>query len=127
MRRRDFIKVIAGSAATWPLAGHAQQPARMRRVSVLLGLPENDPETRARLRAFRLGMRDTGWVEGRNLQIEYRFAGTNLESIKQRIRSVRFSALLQRIKPPTYPRGDRTNAFRRLVGRPRPGTWAVQV
>ena len=85
MRRRDFIKVIAGSATTWPLAGHAQQPARMRRVSVLLGLPENDPETRARLRAFRLGMRDTGWVEGRNLQIQYRFAGTNLESIKQHV------------------------------------------
>ena len=83
MRRREFIKVIVSSAATWPLAGQAQQPTRMRRVSVLFGLPENDPETRARLRAFRLGMRDAGWVEGRNIHIEYRFAGTNLELIKQ--------------------------------------------
>ena len=69
----------------WP----GTQPARMRRVSVLLGLPENDPETRARLRAFRLGMRDTGWVEGRNLQIEYRFAGTNLERHRHRFLSRR--------------------------------------
>src|SRR5215831_9683760 len=84
MRRREFISLI-GSAAVWPLAARAQQPERMRRVSVLLGLAEKDTETSARLKAFRLGMRDVGWIEGQNVQIEYRFAGANLESINQHI------------------------------------------
>ena len=57
----------------------------MRRVGMLLGLDEKDPETNSRVRAFRLGMRDLGWVEGRNVQIEYRFAGTNLESINKHV------------------------------------------
>lgn len=85
MQRRDFFKVIAGSAAAWPLAARAQQPDRMRRVSVLLGLAEKDPEAMARLKAFRLGLRDVGWVEGRNVHIEYRFAGSNMESIKKHV------------------------------------------
>jgi ABC-type uncharacterized transport system substrate-binding protein len=85
MRRRDFIKVIGGGAVVWPLAAHAQQPDRMRRISVLLGLTENDPEQNARLKAFRLGMRDLGWIEGRNVQIEYRFAGANLALISQHV------------------------------------------
>ena len=84
MRRRDFITLI-GAATTWPLALRAQQPERLRRVSVLLGVPENDPETNSRLRAFRLGMRDAGWVEGRNLQIEYWYAGTDRDTIKKHV------------------------------------------
>jgi putative ABC transport system substrate-binding protein len=47
----------------------------MRRVSLLLGWGENDPEIKGRVKAFRLGMRDLGWIEGRNVQIEYRYAG----------------------------------------------------
>jgi putative tryptophan/tyrosine transport system substrate-binding protein len=85
MRRREFITLVAGSAATWPLAALAQQGERVRRVSVLLGLAENDPEAISRVKAFRLGMRDLGWIEGRNLQMEYRFAGTNLESINKHV------------------------------------------
>ena len=85
MRRRDFITLVAGSAATWPIAARAQKPDRMRRVSMLLGLAENDPEAIGRVKAFRLGMRDLGWIEGRNVQIEYRFAGTNLESINKHV------------------------------------------
>jgi len=84
MRRRDFITLI-GAATTWPLASRAQQPERLRRVSVLLGVPENDPETNSRVRAFRLGMRDAGWVEGRNLQIEYRYAGADRDTIKKHV------------------------------------------
>ena len=75
MRRRDFIKIIAGSAVCLPLAVQAQQPDRVRRVSVVLGITENDPETKYRIRAFRLGMRDAGWIEGRNVQINRQFAG----------------------------------------------------
>ena len=84
MRRRDFIKIIAGSAGVWPLAVQAQQPDRKRRASVLVGIPENDPETKSRIRAFRLGMRDAGWVEGRNIQIEYRY-GIDRDAIKNHV------------------------------------------
>ena len=83
MRRRDFIKVIAGSAAAWPLSLSAQQPAHLKRVGVLLGITENDPETNARLKAFRLSMRDLGWIDGRTVQFEYRFAGSDPKTINK--------------------------------------------
>jgi len=83
MRRRDFIALI-GAATTWPFALRAQQSEGLRRVSVLLGIPENDPETNSRLRAFRLGMRDAGWIEGRNVHIEYRY-GTDRDTIKKHV------------------------------------------
>jgi len=85
MQRRKFITLLGNAAIAWPLAARAQQPERMRRVSVLLGLTEKDPETNARLKAFRLGMRDAGWIEGRNVQIEYRYAGTNPQSISKHV------------------------------------------
>ena len=74
MERREFIILLAGVAAAWPFAARAQQRDRMRRIAVLMGLAEDDPETKARLAAFRLGLEKRGWSEGRNLQIEYRFA-----------------------------------------------------
>src|SRR5689334_23215661 len=77
MRRRDFIRITVGTAVVWPLAAQGQKPDRVRRVSVLIGTPENDPETKSRIRAFRLGLRDAGWVEGRNIQIEFRYPGTD--------------------------------------------------
>jgi putative ABC transport system substrate-binding protein len=85
MQRREFITLVGGGAATWPLAARAQHTDRMRRVSMLLGLAEKDPEAINRVRAFRLGMRDLGWIEGRNVLIEYRFAGTHLESINKNV------------------------------------------
>ena len=74
MRRRDFITLVSGIAADWPIAARAQQDDRTRRIAVLMGLAEDDPETKARLAAFRQGLEKRGWSEGRNLQIEYRFA-----------------------------------------------------
>jgi putative ABC transport system substrate-binding protein len=74
MRRRDFINAIAGSVATWPLAARAQQPERMRRIGVVMGLAEDDPEAKARLAAFRQGLEKRGWSEGRNVRIDYRYA-----------------------------------------------------
>ena len=88
MRRRDFITFAGGAAAMWPLAVRAQHTERMRTVSVLIGLAENDPEAINRVKEFRLGMRDLGWIEGRNVQIEYRFAGTNLASIDKNVAEV---------------------------------------
>src|SRR3954464_1186169 len=74
MRRREFITLLGG-AAVWPLAARAQTD-RMRRIGVLMGLAEGDPETTARLAAFRMGLAKRGWVEGRNIQIDYRYAPT---------------------------------------------------
>ena len=85
MQRREFITLVGGAATTWPLAARAQRTDRMRTVGMLLGLAEKDPETINRVKAFRSGMRDLGWIEGRNVQIEYRFAETNLESINKNV------------------------------------------
>ena len=73
MRRRDFITLL-GSVAAWSLAAHAQQPERIRRVGVLIGV-EDDAEGKARLAAFRKGMQDLGWNEGQNVQVDVRFTG----------------------------------------------------
>jgi putative tryptophan/tyrosine transport system substrate-binding protein len=73
--RREFIAIL-GSAAAWPLAAHAQQRERMRRVGVLVNLAEGDSEGQARVAAFREALGKLGWTEGRELQIDYRwFAG----------------------------------------------------
>ena len=77
MRRRDFIKVIAGSAAAWPLAAVAQQQERVRRIGVLMNIAENDPEAAVRVLAFVRGLAERGWTLGGNLQIEYRWAAGN--------------------------------------------------
>jgi putative ABC transport system substrate-binding protein len=74
MRRREFISLLGGAAAALPLAARAQQPDGMRRIGVLMGLAEDDPETKARLSAFRQGLEKRGWTEGRNVRIDYRFA-----------------------------------------------------
>jgi putative ABC transport system substrate-binding protein len=85
MRRREFITLIASAGISLPRTAWAQESQRMRRVSMLLALAEDDPETKARLKAFRLGMRDAEWIEGRNVQIEHRFAGTDRDSIKKHV------------------------------------------
>src|SRR5262245_23191507 len=72
MRRRDFITLLGGVAA-WPVAARAQGE-RVRRIGVLIGYGEDDPETKSRLAAFRLGLTKRGWLEGRNVHIDYRFA-----------------------------------------------------
>jgi ABC-type uncharacterized transport system substrate-binding protein len=92
MRRREFIRFLGSAAVASPLAVHAQRAEQMRRVSALLGTPESDPETRSRIRAFRLGMRDAGWVEGRNIQIEYSYAGLDRDAINKHVaETIRFA------------------------------------
>jgi len=72
--RREFVALLASTAA-WPLAARAQRAERMRRIGVLMGLVANDPEAQSRVAAFENGLRELGWVKGRNLSIEYRWAG----------------------------------------------------
>ena len=74
MKRREFITLLGGGAAAWPLAAHAQTK-QMRRIGVLMGLVAGDPEAQSRVAAFENGLRELGWVKGRNLSIEYRWAG----------------------------------------------------
>ena len=74
MRRRDFITGIAGSAAAWPIAAQAQTAGPMRRLGMLLTLTLDDPETKAGLAAFRRVLQQSGWEEGRDVQIDYRAA-----------------------------------------------------
>src|SRR5258708_5310635 len=75
MRRREFITLLGGAAAAWPRAARAQQGERLRRIGVLMGLVASDPEGQSRVAAFEHGLRELGWVKGRNLWIEYRWAG----------------------------------------------------
>ena len=64
MRRREFITLLGGAAATWPLAARAQQRERMRRVGVLMNLAADDPETPLRVSAFAQGLEEYGWSVG---------------------------------------------------------------
>ena len=72
--RREFITLVGGAAATWPLAARAQQPERMRRIGVLMGQAEDDPEAQARVAAFQQSLQRLGWSDGRNVRIDSRWA-----------------------------------------------------
>jgi putative ABC transport system substrate-binding protein len=78
MRRREFITLLGGAAAAWPLTARAQQDGRVRRVGVLMAYAETDQEMQARFQAIRHGLADLGWVEGRNLRLDVRWAGADL-------------------------------------------------
>jgi ABC-type uncharacterized transport system substrate-binding protein len=74
IKRREFITLLGGAAVAWPVVARAQQPDGMRRIGVLIGFAEDDPEAKARLAAFRQGLEKRGWSEGRNVRIDYRHA-----------------------------------------------------
>src|SRR5262245_28779437 len=83
MKRRDFIKVIAGSLATWPRAARAQQPERMRRIGVLMNAAGSDPVEQPRLAAFLDELQQLGWIIGRNVQIDTRWAAGDAERFRR--------------------------------------------
>jgi ABC-type uncharacterized transport system substrate-binding protein len=82
MRRREFITLLGGTAATWPLAGHAQQPDRMRQIGALAGIAD-DAEGQARFAAFRQGLQHLGWTDGHNVRIDYRWGGGDADNIRK--------------------------------------------
>jgi putative tryptophan/tyrosine transport system substrate-binding protein len=82
MRRREFIAAL-GSAAAWPLAAHAQQGERVRRIGVLLPAAADDPEFQARLAAFHQGLALAGWIIGRNVRIDIRWATGDAAEIRR--------------------------------------------
>src|SRR5262249_40138569 len=93
IRRREFITLLGGATAAWPLAARAQQGERVRRIAVLMHLPENDPEAQARVRALLQGLQQLGWSEGRNVRIDYRFGAADVD------RSRKYAAELIALAP----------------------------
>jgi putative tryptophan/tyrosine transport system substrate-binding protein len=83
MRRREFIVVLGGAAATWPLATRAQQPERMRHIGLLMAASADDPEYQARMAAFQQGLEQLGWTEGRNARIDTRWATIDAHQIRK--------------------------------------------
>jgi putative ABC transport system substrate-binding protein len=83
MRRRDFIRVVVGSAAAFPLAARAQQPDRIRRIGVLSGSAEDDQDIKLGLAAFQQRLQQLGWTDGHNVRIDYRFAAGKAENYRK--------------------------------------------
>jgi putative tryptophan/tyrosine transport system substrate-binding protein len=93
MNRREFITLLGGAAASWPLAARAQQLDRMRRIGWMLALTGDHPEAQARMTAFRDGLAALGWIEGRNLQIDYRWGAGDTDRVRA------YAAELVSLKP----------------------------
>jgi putative ABC transport system substrate-binding protein len=79
MQRRDFITLLGGAAVSWPLKARAQQPERVRRVGALMPFSADDTEAKAIVAALRQGLEELGWTDGRNIRIDYRWGGRNVE------------------------------------------------
>jgi putative ABC transport system substrate-binding protein len=83
MRRREFISLLGGAAVAWPLAAHAQQPERVRRIGVLMASAADDSENQARMAAFLQSLAQSGWIDGRNVRIDTRWATTNADDLRR--------------------------------------------
>jgi putative tryptophan/tyrosine transport system substrate-binding protein len=102
MRRREFITLLGGAAAAWPLPTRAQQPERMRRIGVLWPYTEADPDSRSRIASLRRALQDLGWTEGRNLRFDYRWGA----SAEDRDRIRRYAAELVALAPDVIVAGS---------------------
>jgi putative ABC transport system substrate-binding protein len=83
MRRREFIALACGAAVAWPVAVHAQQAERMRRIGVLSGFAAHDPEGQARVAAFTQALAQLGWIDGRNARLEYRWGVGDADNLRK--------------------------------------------
>ena len=82
MQRREFITLFGGTAATWPLAARAQQPKHVRRVGVITGDYETDPEVQVRIGAFQKRLADLGWIERRTIRFDFRWGANDIDRIQ---------------------------------------------
>src|SRR3954471_7559344 len=87
MRRREFITIVGG-AATWPLAARAQRQERMRRIALLMNYAEGDTSALSDLLAFRQVLGELGWMEGQNIQFEYRWAASDADRMRSYAREL---------------------------------------
>src|SRR5262250_3662759 len=83
LQRREFITLLGGAAAAWPVAVRGQQGQRMRRVGVLMSTAVDDPQDPARLAAFAQGLQELGWTIGRNLRIDYRWSASSPDNARK--------------------------------------------
>jgi putative tryptophan/tyrosine transport system substrate-binding protein len=82
MRRREFITLLGGGAAAWPIAASAQQPGALRRIGIVHDYNELDPVGRGQVVAFREALERLGWADGRNAAIEYKSGATDNEMLR---------------------------------------------
>src|SRR5262245_4437896 len=82
MKRREFITLLGGGAAAWPLAAHAQRTDQVRRIGVLMNFPSTDPEGQALLAEFARHLAELGWTEGRNVRIDVRWGGSDVDLLR---------------------------------------------
>jgi putative tryptophan/tyrosine transport system substrate-binding protein len=83
IRRRELVVALGSAAAAWPLAARSQPGERARRIGVLMNLSENDPEAQGLVAAFREGLAQLGWIDGRNVRIDYRWSAGDLDRIRR--------------------------------------------
>jgi putative ABC transport system substrate-binding protein len=104
MKRREFITLIGGAAVSWPLAARTQSSNRLRRVGVLMAIEADDPLRASYVGALLEGLRTFGWIEGKNIQLKYGWAGGNLDRIKKLAKELAVShldAILAHTSPAT--------------------------
>src|SRR6478672_3919563 len=92
MRRREFIGLLGGAAAAWPLGAHAQQGDRVRRIGVLMVVAETDPDARRFVQALETGLDAASWHKGRNLEITYRWGADDPEQLTRYANELALSA-----------------------------------
>jgi putative tryptophan/tyrosine transport system substrate-binding protein len=83
MKRRDFLALLGGAAAVYPLTARAQQGERMRRIGVLMPLPADDAQAQVRSAAFLQGLQELGWTVGRNVQLDYRWGARDADRARK--------------------------------------------
>jgi putative tryptophan/tyrosine transport system substrate-binding protein len=104
MRRRKFIALSVGATVSWPLAARAQAPERMQRIGVLMGYAENDSEAQAWVAAFRESLQKLGWMEGRNIRFDIRWAWSDVEAMQRFAReliALQPDVILSQVTPTT--------------------------
>jgi putative ABC transport system substrate-binding protein len=101
VNRRQFIRLVGGTAAAWPLAARAQPGERVRRIGVLMGLAEDDPDAKARLSPFRLELDRLGWSEGGNVRLDYRYgpAGAQARVLAKELVALKPDVILAQTTP----------------------------
>jgi putative ABC transport system substrate-binding protein len=109
MRRREFITLVGGAAAAWPIAARAQQADRVRRIGVLMAATADDPDFQARIAAFQQGLQQLGWSDGRNVRIDTRWATTNADDLR------RHAAELVALAPDVIVAGSGTSTVAPLL------------
>jgi len=82
VKRREFIAGLGGTAAAWPFVARAQQPDSMRRIGVMMGVGEGDPEGKAQLSGFTQGLAELGWIDGRNVRMDIRWTAGKVDRMQ---------------------------------------------